>query len=134
MDAIVGIGPGEADRTHPSLMDKFGITRFSVIQTSAYVAIGANCLESGFRQRFFLSSPFHRLNDPRKRLLNTLLKGLTNAPLRKGNTLGDERSNAQLLTWTQTQRCTDSYLVRHDRSNRKSFWDTIGFGIHFVIP
>jgi hypothetical protein len=30
LDAIVGIGPGEADRTHPSLMDKFGITRFSV--------------------------------------------------------------------------------------------------------
>jgi hypothetical protein len=30
LDAIVGIGPGEVDRTHPSLMDKFGITRYSV--------------------------------------------------------------------------------------------------------
>jgi hypothetical protein len=30
LDAIVGIGPGEVDRTTPSLMDKFGITRYSV--------------------------------------------------------------------------------------------------------
>jgi hypothetical protein len=30
LDAIVGIGPGTEDRKHPSLMDKFGITRYSV--------------------------------------------------------------------------------------------------------
>jgi hypothetical protein len=30
LDAIVGIGPGEVDRTYPSLMDEFGITRYSV--------------------------------------------------------------------------------------------------------